>query len=264
MEAVSLHFYTIGSDVWANKVPSTGFDESGWMRILKHALYMEELVSESIRIMDEHDPDGKVQLYVDEWGTWYTPEPGRNPSFLYQENTIRDALVAALTLHIFQNHAKRVTLANLAQLVNVLQAPILTEGAQMVLTPTYHAMEMMKGHHDTTALPLELETDYYVHGSQAIPAISASASRDGDGNVHLSLANVDAEQAVELVAELSGKAPRRVEGRVLAGDALDARNTFASPNTVEPKSFSGAELRGSTLRLTAPPRSVVTLKLIAG
>jgi alpha-N-arabinofuranosidase len=261
MEAVSLHFYTTGSDVWANKVPSTGFGENEWMSILKHSLHMETLVSDSIKIMDRHDPDGKVKLYVDEWGAWYTPEPGRNPSFLYQENTIRDAMIAALTLHIFHNHAKRVTLANLAQLVNVLQAPILTEGAQMVLTPTYHVLEMFKGHHDTTALPLEMETAYYVHGAQAIPALSASASRDAEGVVHVSLANVDAEAAVEVTAELAGKAPARVEGRVLAGEALDSRNTFADPKRVEPKTFRGARLDGAKLSVTVPPRSVVALAL---
>jgi alpha-N-arabinofuranosidase len=222
---------------------------------------MEDLVSESIEIMDRHDPEGKVKLYVDEWGTWYTPEPGRNPSFLYQENTIRDALVAALTLHIFHNHAERVTVANLAQLVNVLQAPILTEDDKMVLTPTYHVLEMFKGHQDTTALPLEIETDYYAHGATGIPALSASASRAEDGTVHLSLANVDAEAGVEVSVELSGRRPRSVEGRVLAGASLDARNTFTNPNAVEPKAFTGATIDGSRLSLTAPPRSVVALTL---
>ena len=261
MEAVSLHYYTIGSNVWADKGPSIGFDEKGWITILQNALRMETLVSDTEKIMDRHDPDGKIQLFVDEWGTWYDPEPGRNPSFLYQENTIRDALVTALTLHIFHNHAKRVTMANLAQLVNVLQAPILTEGPQMVLTPTYHVLEMLKGHHDTTALPLEIETDYYVHGGQAIPALSASASRDADGVVHLSLANADAEAAVEVAAELAGSVLRRVEGRALSGANLDDRNTFRDPNRVQPKPFTTAQVQGSTLRLTAPPRSVITLAL---
>jgi alpha-N-arabinofuranosidase len=263
MEAVSLHFYTIGGDVWSNKVPSTGFGEGDWIKILEHALHMETLVSDSIKIMDRHDPDGKVKLFVDEWGTWYTPESGRNPSFLYQENTIRDALVAASTLHIFHNHAKRVTLANLAQLVNVLQAPILTEGDKMVLTPTYHILEMLKGHQDTAALPLELETDYYVHGSRAIPALSASASRDPDGTVHLSLANRDANAAVEVSAEVSGEARAKVEGRILTGAKLDDRNTFGDPNRVEPKTFTGASRRGSKLTLSVPPRSVVALTLQA-
>jgi alpha-N-arabinofuranosidase len=152
-------------------------------------------------------------------------------------------------------------MANLAQLVNVLQAPILTEGDKMVLTPTYHVLEMFKGHQDTAALPLEMETDYYVHGSQAIPAVSASASRGAGGQVHLSLANMAAGASVEITAELAGQAPGRVEGRVLTGDALDARNTFAAPHRVEPKPFGGAELRGSTLRLTAPARSVIALTL---
>jgi alpha-N-arabinofuranosidase len=261
MEAVSLHDYTIGSDAWSNKGPSTGFDEKGWITILKNALRMETLVSDTEKIMERHDPKGRVKLFVDEWGTWYDPEPGRNPAFLYQENTIRDALVAASTLHIFHNHAKRITLANLAQLVNVLQAPILTDGDKMVLTPTYHLFEMFKMHQDTTALSLELETDYYVHGEQAIPALSASASRSPDGAVQVSLANCDANAPVEVSAELSGKARAKAEGRVLAGAKLDDRNTFADPNRVEPKAFTGASLSGSKLTLSVPPRSVVALTL---
>ena len=259
MEAVSLHYYTIGSRRWSDKGPSTGFDEHGWIAILENALRIEELITDTIRIMDRHDPDNRVALYVDEWGTWYDPEPGRNPAFLYQQNTIRDALVAALTLHIFHEHAERVKMGNLAQLVNVLQAPILTEGEKMILTPTYHAFEMMQVHHDAQAVPLEVETPYYTAGGKIIPALSASASRGADGKTSLSIANLDATAPVEIEARVSGGSLDRPRGRVLTADALDGRNTFDDPNRVAPQPFTGAEVSGSALRVTMPPRSLVVL-----
>ncbi len=261
MEAVSLHYYTIGTSRWADKGPSTGFDEDGWIAILENALRIETLIADTIRIMDRHDPDNKVALYVDEWGTWYDPEPGRNPAFLYQENTIRDALVAAATLHIFHDRAERVKMGNLAQLVNVLQAPILTEGAKMVLTPTYHAFEMLSVHQDAQAIPLEIETPYYTADGKIIPALSASASRDRDGKTHLSVANLDAAAAVEIEARVSGGSLGRAAGRILTADALDGRNTFDAPNRVAPKAFTGVEAAGSTLKMTAPARSLVVLEI---
>ncbi len=261
MEAVSLHYYTIGTSRWADKGPSTGFDEDGWIAILENALRIETLIADTIRIMDRHDPDNKVALYVDEWGTWYDPEPGRNPAFLYQENTIRDALVAAATLHIFHDHAERVKMGNLAQLVNVLQAPILTEGEKMVLTPTYHAFEMLSVHQDSQAIPLEIETPYYAADGKIIPALSASASRGRDGKRHLSVANLDAAAAVEIEARVSGGSLGRATGRILTADALDGRNTFDAPDRVAPKAFTVEEAAGSTLKMTAPPRSLVVLEI---
>ena len=211
--------------------------------------------------MDRHDPDNRIELYVDEWGTWYDPEPGRNPAFLYQENTIRDALVAATTLHIFQERAERVKMGNLAQLVNVLQAPILTEGEKMVLTPTYHAFEMLNVHQDARSIPTELETPYYTHADKIIPALSASASRDSSGQVHLSLANLDATAPVNVDVELLGGEIARPSGRVLTAAQLDGRNTFEAPKRVEPKPFAVDDASGGVVQITAPPRSVVVLKL---
>ena len=89
---------------------------------------MEELVTRHSTIMDKYDPNKKVALAVDEWGIWTDVEPGTNPGFLYQQNSLRDAIVAATTLNIFNNHSDRVRLANLAQTVNVLQALVLTQG----------------------------------------------------------------------------------------------------------------------------------------
>lgn len=259
MEAVSLHYYTIGTSEWANKGPSTGFDESDWIAILSNALRIRTLIADTIRIMDRHDPENRIALYVDEWGTWYDPEPGRNPAFLYQENTIRDALVAAVSLHAFHDHAKRVKMGNLAQLVNVLQAPILTDGAKMVLTPTYHAFEMMNVHQDAKALPLEVSTPFYSHGDKIIPSLSASASLDGEGRIHLSLANLDPASPVAVALQAAGGALGQPSGRILTADALDGRNTFDDPEHVAPRAFAVA----SANEVVLPPRSLVVLRFEA-
>ncbi len=181
---------------------------------------MEELITRHSAIMDQHDPEKKVELIVDEWGTWYATEPGTNPRFLYQQNSMRDALVAGLTLNIFNQHADRVTMANIAQTINVLQALILTEdgGERMLLTPTYHVFEMYKVHQDATLLPIDLRCDEYSYGEQRMPGISASASRDQAGRVHLSLCNLNPHQAAELRCELRGKELGSAHGRVLTAD----------------------------------------------
>jgi alpha-N-arabinofuranosidase len=261
IEGISLHYYTTGSDRWEDKLPSIGFGEDQWFAILRGALRMEALLVEAEQIMAKHDPENRIGLYVDEWGTWYTPFPGSNPAFLVQQNSIRDAVVAGATFNIFHAHAKRVKMANIAQLVNVLQALILTEGDKMVLTPTYHVFDMFQVHHDATLLPLELATDDYAHGGEKIPALSASASRDAQGRVHLSLVNLDAKAAVAVKATVQGAQPAAVSGRVLTADALDGHNTVDAPNRVQPAAFTAATLVGSTIEARLPPRSIVVLAL---
>jgi alpha-N-arabinofuranosidase len=264
IEGISMHYYTIGSPRWNEKLPSIGFEEDGWFKILHSALEMEELLVEAEEIMARHDPENRIGLYVDEWGTWYEPLPGSNPAFLVQQNTIRDAVVAGATFNIFHDHAERVKMANIAQLVNVLQALILTEGEAMVLTPTYHVFDMYQVHHDATSLPVALETEYVVHGSETIPAVSASASKDEQGRLHLSLVNLDPHAEVALDASIQGAEFGEVTGRVLTAEALDAHNTVADPDRVKPGPFTGATLSGSALEARLPPRSVVVLTLAAG
>ncbi len=260
MQGISLHYYTLGS-TWQNKLPATGFDEDGWTAVLRDALKLEDLLKGAEAIMNREDPDGHVGLFVDEWGTWYQAEPGTNSAFLYQRNTVRDAVVAGATLNILNQHTKRVKMANIAQLVNVLQALILTEGEKMVLTPTYHVFDMYQVHHDATALPVELKTDNYTHGETAIPAVSASASRDAQGVVHLSLVNLDAKAPVALQARIEGGNFSEVSGRILTGDAMDSENTFDSPRQVRPVEFEGARLNSGGLAVQLPPHSVVVLAL---
>jgi alpha-L-arabinofuranosidase len=264
VEGISMHYYTTGSPRWEDKVPSIGFGDDQWFVIVRDALKIDALLNEAEGIMAKHDPEGRIGLYVDEWGTWYTPFPGSNPAFLVQQNTIRDAVVAGATFNIFHAHAKRVKMANIAQLVNVLQALILTEGDKMLLTPTYHVFDMYQVHHDATLVPTDLKTDDYAQGAEKIPAVSASASKDAQGRLHVSLVNLDPKAAASVEAKIEGRKFTAVTGRVLAGDALDAHNTFDAPNRVQPAAFTGATLRDAALQVRLPPRSVVVLTLAGG
>jgi len=262
MNGLALHHYTLPTDNWKRKGPATGFDETAYFLTLLHTLKMEELVTKHSAIMDKYDPEKKVGLVVDEWGTWYDPEPGSNPGFLVQQNTLRDAVVAALNLHIFQRHADRVTMTNIAQMVNVLQSMLLTENEKMVRTPTYWIFEMFKVHQGATSLPVDLHTPDYAFGAQAIPAVSASASRQANsGTVNVSLVNTDPKQAATVECTLAGYAAKTVAGRVLTAPAMDAHNTFAAPDAVMPSAFTGATLAGGKLQVVLPPKSVVMLEL---
>jgi len=263
VEGISMHYYTLGA-TWEDKLPSVGFDEDEWFAVMRDALKMEDLLTEAEEIMNRHDPENRIGLYVDEWGTWYEVMPDTNPAFLYQQNTIRDAVAAAATFHIFHDHAERVKMANIAQLVNVLQALILTKDEKMVLTPTYHVFDLYQVHHDATYLPVEVDTGYAYSGGTAIPAVSASASRDAEGRVHLSLTNLSPEEAVQVDARIEGAEFTSVSGRILTAGAIDAHNTFDAPNRVRPESFTGATLEESSLKAELPPRSVVVLELTSG
>lgn len=261
MDGLSLHWYTLPYGNWQKKGSATEFDEAAWMSTLQQTLHMEELLTKHSAIMDKYDPKKRVGLAVDEWGTWYDPTPGSNPGFLQQQNSLRDAIVAGLNLHLFQQHADRVTMANIAQMVNVLQAMILTDNDKMVLTPTYHVFEMFRVHQGATSLPVELTTPDYALGSQKIPAVSASASRDAAGKVHLSLVNTNPHGSVTVACQLAGLAAKTVTGRVLTGLAMDAHNTFAAPHAVEPQPFNGATLDAGRLSVVLPAMSVVVLEL---
>jgi alpha-N-arabinofuranosidase len=223
---------------------------------------MDELVTKHAEIMDKYDSQKRVALIVDEWGTWHAVEPGTNPGFLYQQNTLRDALVAGLTLNIFNRHADRVKMANIAQTINVLQAMILTDKEKMILTPTYHVFEMYTVHHDATLLPTELTCADYSFGGDKIPGLSASASRNAAGRVHVTLVtlcNLNPNAAVELACETRGLKPSTLEGRMLTAATMQAHNTFDSPDSVQVSEFRGFKLGDSGFSVTLPPKSVVVL-----
>ncbi len=260
MDALSLHYYTIPGG-WPPRGSSYEFDEAAWIETLQAALKMDELVTKHSAIMDKYDPEKKVALYVDEWGTWYAGLPGINPGFLHQQNTLRDALVASLHFDIFSEHADRVKMANIAQMVNVLQAMILTRDGEMVLTPTYHVFEMYLPYQDATHLPLEIKSPAYSHGKFSVPAVHGSAVKAKDGHVYVALTNLDPDRAASVSASVSGLQASAVSGRVLTAGAITAHNTFEAPEGVKPVAFDGATLAGGTLKVELPPKSVVMLQL---
>jgi alpha-N-arabinofuranosidase len=260
MQAFSLHFYTVYPS-WQDKTPATGFGEKQWFAMLHECLQMEQAIDQTEEIMDRIDPKKRIELFVDEWGSWYRTEPGHPEYGLYQQNSLRDALLAGLTFHIFHEHNDRVKMANIAQVVNVLQAMILTDRERMLLTPTYHAFEMYKVHHDATRLPVELTSPTYEFGGQSMPALSVSASRDKEGVVHVSIVNTDAHEAVKLTAKLLGVDAASVSGRILTSDKLDAHNTFDDPERLQPAAFAGAAIEDGELVVDVPPRSVTVLRL---
>jgi len=261
MDGLSLHYYTLPTSNWNHKGSATQFDESAWHATLARTLRMEEFVTRHSEIMDKYDPKKRVGLMVDEWGTWYDPEPGRNMGALYQQNTLRDAVVAGINLNIFNEHSDRVKMANIAQVVNVLQAMILTDKERMVLTPTYHVFRMYRVHQGATRIPVELTASRYTLGDSSIPSVSASASRDSAGRVHVSIVNLDPNRPVELATTIAGGQFGNVSGEVLTAAAMNAMNTFDSPAAVKPAPFSAFKVAGSDLTVTVPAKSVVVLEL---
>jgi alpha-N-arabinofuranosidase len=258
MDAYSVHYYTFPGGRWESKGPSIGFNEDAWAATLKHAMRVDELVTKHSAVMDKYDPDNKVALFVDEWGTWYDPEAGRNPGFLYQQNTLRDALVASLSLDIFHRHANRVKMTNIAQMVNVLQAMILTDKEKMTLTPTYHVFEMYIPFQGATSVPAEVKSPTYQRGEWSMPQVSVSAARDAAGKLHIAFTNVDPNRAASVSTKISGLNAKSVTGRILTANAIDARNTVDKPEVVKPAPFKGSR-KGDELRVELPPKSVVVV-----
>jgi alpha-N-arabinofuranosidase len=259
LEGVALHHYSFVE--WNNKGSATDFSEEQYFRTMKTALFMEELVTRHSTIMDKYDPSKKVALVVDEWGGWYNVEPNTNPGFLYQQNTMRDAIIAGSTLNIFNNHAERVRVANLAQAINVLQSVILTQDEKMILTPTYHVMEMYNVHQDAKLLPLKLKSNDYSFNGEKLPAVSASASVDGSGLTHISLVNADPGKAQEISIDLYGAKMKGVTGRILTSSNMKDHNTFEVTDKIKPTVFNDAKVAGSVLTVKLPPLCVVVLEL---
>lgn len=253
MQAVSIHYYTF-ADNWDNKGRALGFTEDEWASTLANAIRMEELVSRHSAIMDKYDPEKRIGLYVDEWGTWWQDEPGAVSGFLHQQNSLRDAQVAALTLNIFHRHTDRVKLAAIAQMVNVLQAMILTDKEKMLLTPTYHVFDMYRPFQGATPIQASVKGPEYSRGKAKMAAVDASLARGADGKLYLALVNVDPNRPARVTTGLSGKAV----GRLLTGPALDTHNSFDKPNTIQPVAYSGRSV-GGKLVFDLPAKSIAVV-----
>jgi alpha-N-arabinofuranosidase len=260
IDGISHHYYTTPTGVWAAKGSATEFADDEWISTLFRALRVEDHIAAQEAILERNDADGRIGLYFDEWGAWYDPTPGA--SALYQQNTLRDAFVAALHFHVFHRHAARVRMANIAQTVNVLQAMVLTQGEAMVLTPTYHLFKLYVPFQDATYLPVSYDgLASYSLGEYRVPSVSATAARGTDGKLYASVANLNPREAVELTLSLAGAPARTASAQLLTADEMDAHNTFASPDTVQPRPFTGIARRGDSLSFTLPAKAIVMIAI---
>lgn len=260
MDGISLHYYTV-PNTWSKKGSATEFDEKDYFITLKKAGQMDELISQHSTIMDKYDKDKRIGLIVDEWGTWYDVEPGTNPGFLYQQNSIRDALSAGMTLNIFNNHAERVKMANIAQTVNVLQAVILTDKTRMVLTPTYHVYDLYQPHMEALLLPYHLESPDYKIEDDAQPSVSASCSKSDDGTINITLVNIDPNNSLQLDCDVVGNEIKKVTGRVITAKNINDHNTFDDPDKVVIREFKDFKITKGKIEAVLPAKSVVLLQV---
>ena len=261
MDGLSLHYYT-HPEGWEIKGSALDFDEKVWYKTLSKTLYIEDLISHHAAIMDKYDKKHHVGIIVDEWGTWYTCEPGTNPGFLYQQNTIRDALVAGINLNIFNKHADRVKMANIAQMVNVLQAVILTEGEKMIKTPTYHVFDMYKAHQDAELVESYVEAETIgLEDEYKVPSLHESVSVGKDGRLHITLVNLSAEKDYEMEGILMDTETKEVTGEIVTGELHD-HNTFEDTEKVKKQSFDACRIVDNKLKFTIPAASVLHLSVM--
>ncbi len=254
MDGLSLHYYTLPTGEWDVKGAATGFDDRAWHETIRRTRFMDELLTKHGAIMDRHDPARRVGLIVDEWGTWYDVEPGTETGFLYQQNTIRDAVAAAINLHIFHKHGSRVRMANIAQMVNVLQSMLLTDGPRLVKTPTYHVFDLYSDHQDAEWVDAAAD--------DVDPFLDWTVSRK-DGAYTIGLVNTGLEREASVALRLPAAIADVVSARVIIGETSDAHNTFDAPDAVSPVAFSGYQVQGDIVTVTLPPRAVASLRVKA-
>ncbi len=261
MDGLSLHYY-VHPGGWQDKGSATEFDDKTWYKTMAKAVYIEELIVRHGAIMDQYDPEKKIGMIVDEWGCWFDVEPGTNPGFLYQQNTMRDALVAGVSLNIFNKHCDRVKMACIAQMVNVLQSVILTEGPKMLLTPTYHVFHMYRHHQDAQLV------DSYIEDNKAIgvetecqvPLLSESVSVDDEGYVNVTLSNLSVTEDVPVEMVFAQLLPGEVTATILR-EEMHAYNTFEEPEKVKEAVFDAYEIRDGKVCFTAPACSVISFRI---
>jgi alpha-N-arabinofuranosidase len=260
MDGLSMHYYTINRD-WNDKASATDFDEAGYFLVVNKATKIDNYISRHSEVMDKYDPDNKIGLILDEWGAWHAEEPGTKNGFLYQQNTLRDAFVAALSLNIFHKHCRRVHMTNIAQMVNVLQALILTDKEKMILTPTYHVFDMYQVNQDATYLPIELISEDYAVGDEKMRALSASSSLTKDGKININLVNVHASKAMDILCELKDVKVKNVTGKILTAEQINSYNSFENPENVVVTSFKDFKIKSGNLLVQIPAKSIIVLQV---
>ncbi|UCD62482.1 MAG: alpha-N-arabinofuranosidase [Flavobacteriaceae bacterium] len=258
-QGVSLHYYTLPTGEWANKGSSTDFGEDMWFATIRNTMKIKNYIEQHLAVMDKYDPEGKIKLIVDEWGTWYDKLPGTRDGFLQQQNTLRDALVAGINLNIFNNNADRISMANIAQIVNVLQSVILTNGPEMVKTPTYHVFNMYNVHQDANLIPIDFETENYEYNGDSIPALTASAS-EKNGITSITLTNANPEKAIAVNLQL-GKDFKTTGGKIITGKEITDYNDFGKTEKVLISDFKIGKIKNEILEIEVPPHSVILVQV---
>ncbi len=252
---MSLHYYT------RLNASATNFKEDEWFKVMQSTLKMNELINKHSAIMDKYDPYKNVGLVVDEWGTWYDVEPNTNPGFLYQQNSLRDALVAGVNLNIFNNHCDRVKMTCIAQVLNVLQSIILTKGEKILFTPTYYVYDLYKVHQDAYLIPSELSCENYSYEAESVPALNMSSSIDNSGKMHITICNLHATKVEKLSCDIKGYNARSITGKIVTANKLNTYNSFDEPNQITDKVFSDFKLKENQVNISIPPHSVIMLEL---
>lgn len=260
LQGLSLHYYTVPKN-WGDKGSATQFDEAEYFATIKKCLFMEEMVTKHSKVMDKHDPEKRVGLMVDEWGNWFNVETGTNPGFLYQQNSLRDAITAATNLNTFNNHAERVKMSNIAQMVNVLQSVILTDGSKMIVTPTYHVFDFFKSHQDAKLIPTKLETNDYSYNGNKVPSLNCSASQDENNKIHITITNVNLNESQKVSCNFFMYKVGTVNGQILTADKINKYNSFEAPENIKPQKFTDFKIIKDLLEVTLPPKSVVVLEV---
>ena len=263
MQGISVHYYTVKS--WSHKGKATIFTDDEYYQTIDKCLDVENVVAKHCAIMNETDPEKKIALMVDEWGTWWDEEPGTIPGHLYQQNSLRDAMVAALMLNVFHKYTDRVRMCNIAQVVNVLQSMILTDQngtGHMVLTPTYHIFEMYKGFQEAIYLPTELRCNTITTiEKHEVPLISVSSARQQDGSIIIALANVSLNKAQEINLNVIGDHGSIISGRILTSKNATDYNDFKHPGTIKPMAFNDAKIKNNNIEVKLPAKSIVVLNI---
>lgn len=258
-QGISLHYYTLPTGDWSKKGPSVNFGEDHWFSTLRNTMYIEDYIRNHLAIMDKYDPEGKLKLLVDEWGTWYDKLPGTKDGFLQQQNTLRDALVAGINLNIFNNHADRISMANIAQIVNVLQSVILTKGQEMIKTPTYYIFKMYNVHQDANLIPIKLETENYEYNNESIPALTASAS-EKNGITNITITNANPNKRIPVDCKI-GKKCKSATAKIITGEKFTDYNDFGEKEKVYISDFQVEKIQNGRLYITIPSHSVVLIQL---
>lgn len=260
MNGLSLHYYTVPYGNWEHKGDAVEFNEKDWYNTLNKTLYMETLIKRHGAIMDQFDPGKKIGMIIDEWGTWFDVEKGTNPGFLYQQNTIRDAMVAGINLNLFNKHCDRVKMANIAQMVNVLQAVILTEGEKMLKTPTWHVFNLYKVHQDNELLESSVETRNVGSDEDKVPNLTESVSMDAEGKIYMTLTNLSLEEEETIESAFAETKIKAVKGSILSGE-MNAHNTFEAPDSVVTRDFTDFTVKENHISFVLPPRSVMLVEV---